>query len=325
VAEPWNVGPLTLVVVTAEQIANTWLKRVRAGTHTFVYPQLPSSVPPHAVTALHVEGTAIVAGAGAGRLPMPMQHAAEAQSSAQLLQLSPGSHVPSPHDGPHPPQSVAQVEQVSVASQAPLPHDAGHAPQSTAQFEQVSIASHVPLPHDSGHAPQSAAQVSQDSPASQVPFPHDGGHAPQSTAQDEHVSPASQAPSPHDGPPFGSGSPPPPPEQAATKSVTRSAATRARNGGRCARPMLPPSRAGTPRVFHSPIFNAQINPIRRDMSTFREPGPRWDSDPRFARRAGAPPQTAPVAERRHLVRSQRQRNSLAPPHAETLPALLFVK
>ena len=87
-----------LVIVDAEQIAYTCPNSVNGGVHALAYCQLPSSVPPHAAGALHVAWTASGAAGAVGRLAAAMQHPEDAQSAAQLLQVSPGSHVPSPHE-----------------------------------------------------------------------------------------------------------------------------------------------------------------------------------------------------------------------------------
>jgi hypothetical protein len=63
------------------------------------------------------------------------------QSAGQLLQFSPVSQMPLPHEV-QVPQSLGQDVQFSDGdSQMPFPHD-GHAPQSVGQVLQLSVAEH---------------------------------------------------------------------------------------------------------------------------------------------------------------------------------------
>jgi hypothetical protein len=127
----------------------------------------------------------------------------EPQSSAQVVQFSPGAtQAPSPQIG-HMPQSPEQLKQFSpsIASQSPSPQQE---PQSEAQPAHVSIASQKPSPQTTptGQVPQSPGQSVQVSGGVarvlQITSPHETQPTVQSFGQLTQSSPSAteQVPSP---------------------------------------------------------------------------------------------------------------------------------
>lgn len=249
------------------------------------------------------------------------------QSIGQVLQLSLGLHVPSPHAAQRPqssghvphvslplhvmspqvsqrPQSVEHEKQSSPGLHVPSPHE-GQSPQSSGQLEHVSPAAHIMSPHVS-QVPQSSGHDAHDSPSRHAPSPHPG-HEPQSTGQVSHDSVVSHVPLPHmrgtsgSGPSVGGASGRAPASRSSVASEVRphalSATIERRAKGRAKRRrrdiVLPrDGRLGAPERYQRP---RQIACPRVLGHISSEPCDRCSSCPASFRRCSTSVESAPIA------------------------------